>query len=234
MKKVFSKKRGSWNFGGKVVPNFVNHINKSVPLYSQGHELILRLSDFFLKNNSVCYDLGSSTAELLIKLSKFSNKKVKYFGIDAEKDMVSFSKKRITKNKHKNIKIFHKDLKKIKLKKCDLIISYYTIQFIPPRYRQKVINEIYKSLNWGGAFIFFEKIRGPDARFQDILTSLYNDFKSRNGLSIQEISGKEKTLRGVLEPFSEKGNLGLLKRSGFVDITGVAQYLNFKGYLCIK
>ena len=56
----------------------------------------------------------------------------------------------------------------------------------------------------------------------------------KNGLSIQEISGKEKTLRGVLEPFSEKGNLGLLKRSGFVDITGVAQYLNFKGYLCIK
>ena len=234
MRKIFSKKRGSWNFGGRVVPNFVNHINKSVPLYFQGHEIILRLSDFFLKNGSICYDLGSSTAELLIKLSKFSNKKVKFYGIDAEKDMVSFSKKQIKKRKIKNIKIFKSDLKKIRLKKCDLITSYYTIQFIAPKYRQEVINEIYRSLNWGGAFIFFEKIRGPDARFQDILSSLYNDFKASNGLSVQEISGKEKSIRGVLEPFSEKGNLGLLKRAGFEDITGIAQYLNFKGYLCIK
>ena len=115
-----------------------------------------------------------------------------------------------------------------------MIISYYTIQFIAPKYRQEVIDEIYRSLNWGGAFIFFEKIRGPDARFQDILTSLYNDFKAANGLSVQEISGKEKSIRGVLEAFSEKGNLGLLKRGGFEDITGIAQYLNFKGYLCIK
>ena len=93
MRKIFSKKRGSWNFGGRVAPNFVNHINKSVPLYLKGHEIILRLSDFFLKNGSICYDLGSSTAELLIKLSKFSNKKVKFYGIDAERDMISFSKK---------------------------------------------------------------------------------------------------------------------------------------------
>ena len=91
------------------------------------------------------------------------------------------------------------------------------------------------SCNWfGECFIFFEKIRGADARFQDIFTSLYSDFKAKNGLSIKEISGKEKSLRGVLEPFSEKGNLGLLKRSGFVDVIGVIQYLNFKGYLCIK
>lgn len=234
MKKIFSKKRGQWNFSGKVVPNFVSHINKSVPLYSSGHEIILQLSDYFLKNNSVCYDLGSSTAELLIKLSKFSNKKVKYIGIDSEKDMVRFSKKLINKNKIKNIQILHKNLNKVNFKKSDLIISYYTIQFIPPKFRQQLINKIYKSLNWGGAFIFFEKIRGADARFQDIFTALYNDFKSKNGLSIKEIVGKEKSLRGVLEPFSEKGNLGLLKRSGFVDVIGIVQYLNFRGYLCIK
>ena len=27
------------------------------------------------------------------------------------------------------------------------------MQFIPPRFRQEIINKIYKSLNWGGAFI---------------------------------------------------------------------------------
>ena len=38
----------------------------------------------------------------------------------------------------------------------------------------------------------------------------------------------------VMEPFSEKGNIDMLKRSGFVDISGVFQYLCFRGYLCIK
>jgi len=234
MVKEILKKRGNWDFKGSVVRNFKQHINQSVPLYSKGHEIILALSDFFLKNNSVCYDLGSSTGELLIKLSKYTNKKVKFFGVDIEKDMVKYSLKKIKQSKSKNIKILNQDLRKIKLKRTDLIICYYTVQFINPEYRQQIINKIYRSLNWGGAFIFFEKIRGADARFQDIFTSIYNDFKESNGLSIQEIFNKQKSLRGVLEPFSEKGNLSILSRAGFKDIASIVQYINFKGYICIK
>ena len=118
--------------------------------------------------------------------------------------------------------------------KSDLILSYYTIQFIPPRHRQTIINKIYKSLNWGGAFIMFEKIRANDARFQDIFSIIYNDFKLKNGYSPDEIINKTKSLKGVLEPFSDFGNLGLLKRSGFKDIIPIFQWMNFKGYLSIK
>ena len=103
-----------------------------------------------------------------------------------------------------------------------------------PKYRQLVLNKIYKSLNWGGAFFLFEKIRGSDARFQDMYTNLYHDFKQSNGFSIKQIDEKAKSLRGVLEPFSEKGNLDLLKRAGFIDVCGIFQYLCFRGYLCIK
>ena len=37
------------------------------------------------------------------------------------------------------------------------------------KFRQKLIDKLYNSLNWGGGLILFEKIRGNDARFQDIL-----------------------------------------------------------------
>ena len=67
---------------GKVVPNFDNHINLSVPLYKEGHELIIKLSDFFLKDRSNCYDLGCSTGNLLFKIKNFTNKKVNFFGVD--------------------------------------------------------------------------------------------------------------------------------------------------------
>ena len=112
--------------------------------------------------------------------------------------------------------------------------SVYTIQFIPPSQRQIIYNKIYKSLNWGGAFFLFEKVRGPDARFQDILTGTYNDYKLEAGYNYEEIASKTQSLRGVLEPFSTKGNLGLLKRSGFKDIIVIFKYICFEGYLAIK
>ena len=115
-----------------------------------------------------------------------------------------------------------------------MIISCYTIQFIEPKFRQNVIDKIYKSLNWGGAFVIFEKIRASDPRFQDIFTQLYLDFKLKKKFTEKEIINKSRSLKGVLEPFSEFGNLGLLKRAGFVDIVPIMQWMSFKGFLCIK
>ena len=166
----------NWKFSGKVVKYFDEHILKSVPLYYEGHNLICSISDHFLQNDSIVYDLGCSTGTLIKKLNeRHSEKKIYFNGVEIEKDMVDKAKKL---NKEKNVKILKKNLQNLKLRKNDFIICYYTIQFIPPRIRQKVINKIYESLNWGGAFLFFEKVRGPDARFQDILTGVYNEFIS--------------------------------------------------------
>ncbi len=80
----------------------------------------------------------------------------------------------------------------------------------------------------------FEKIRASDARFQDIFTLTYNDFKLKNNFSPEEIINKSKSLKGILEPFSDYGKTSLIKRAGFEDFIPIFQWLNFKGYLCIK
>ena len=160
---------------------------------------------------------------------------INFYGIDIIKEMISQAKKENRKTKTSNkINYINKDFLKMKIKKCDLILSYYTIQFMPPRYRQTLINKIYNSLNWGGGFIMFEKIRASDARFQDIFTLTYNDFKLKNNFSPAEIIYKSKSLKGVMEPFSDYGNTSLIKRAGFKDYIPVFQWLCFKGYLCIK
>ncbi len=225
-------KTGAWSFGGKIPNKFEKHIAKSVPLYLEGHQIIVRLSDYFLKDDSVCYDIGCSTGNLLNKINKHTNKKkIKLYGIEKEKSMYKYAHSKI---KEKNIKFINKDFGSIITKKSDLIISYYTIQFINPSIRQNILTKIFKTLNWGGAFIMFEKIRGNDARFDNILNSLYLDFKEDNKLSVKDILLKSKSLRGVLEPFSDSGNLGLIKRAGFKDVQTIMQSLCFKGYLCIK
>jgi tRNA (cmo5U34)-methyltransferase len=222
-----------WNFGQGAAQQFDVHVSKSVPLYNQGHDLICRISDFFLSDNSVCYDIGCSTGTLLQKLASHNaGKKVEYYGIEIEPDMVSLAQKKC--DDADNISIVCDDILNLELKKADLIISYYTIQFTKPRIRQLIFNKIYEALNWGGALLLFEKVRGADARFQDISSALYIDYKLEQGYTEEQILNKSRSLKGVLEPFSTQGNLNLMSRAGFVDIATVMKYVCFEGFMAIK
>lgn len=236
MKKNYkiNKKNANWNFKGKVYKNFDEHVNKSVPLYQETHELFLKISDFFLQDNSKIVDIGCSTGKFINNMYKKhgnNEKKISFVGIDNVKEMIEFCKK---KNSKKKINFKNIDINKYKFKNCSIIASFYTIQFISPKDRQVLINKIFKGLNWGGAFFFIEKVRGSDARFQDIMNQSYIDFKIDNGFSADEILSKSRSLKSVLEPFSSKGNIDLLKRAGFKDILTVFKYLSFEGFLAIK
>ena len=115
-----------------------------------------------------------------------------------------------------------------------MVLSYYTMQFINPIVRQELFNKVYESLEWGGAFILFEKVRAPDARFQDIAAQLYIEFKLDQKFNEIEVLGKQRSLKGVLEPFSTQGNMDLLKRAGFVDMMTIMKSICFEGFLAIK
>ncbi|MGZ2749381.1 methyltransferase domain-containing protein [Burkholderia stagnalis] len=224
----------SWTFTGNVADTFVDHVRRSVPYYDAGHDLVCQLSDFFCHGDSVCYEIGVSTGQLLRRLAEHHASKpgIKWVGIDPVESMIAKARQHCVEVP--NIALEVGDARLYDFEQSDLIVSFYCIQFIPPKDRQDVFNRIYERLNWGGAFILFEKVRAPDARFQDMVVSLYNDYKRREGFSADEILNKTASLKSVLEPFSTEGNLGLLKRAGFVDVTTVMKYLCFEGFLAIK
>lgn len=226
--------RGSWSFGGDVAKTFVSHVEKSVPLYHEGHDLICDVSDYFCIPNSRGYELGTSTGQLIRKLADHHKHKnnVNWVGVDSEQPMIDEAKS-LSKD-YDNIEYHCENILIHPIEDADFIVSYYVIQFVPPRYRQELINKIYQGLNWGGAFVWFEKVRGPDARFQDIATSMYNRFKMRQGFDAEEIINKSESLKGVMEPFSTQGNIDLLKRAGFKDISSLFKYVCFEGFIAIK
>lgn len=228
--------RALWSFGGDVAKNFDVHLSKSVPGYSEGHEIILSLSDFFTtKENSKIVDIGSSTGNLLLKVAqRHKNKNIKFIGIDPINEMCSFARDKVI-NKNLSIEFICDDFMNIeKMENVSVFISYYTMQFIHTSVRQQYIDKIYNCLDWGGALFLFEKIRSPDARFQDYMNQVYNDFKLRNGFNIEEIYKKSESIRGVLEPFSEKGNIDLFRRAGFKDFMTIYHNICFRGWLLIK
>lgn len=226
--------RAQWTFDGNVADTFVDHVRQSVPFYDAGHELIASISDYFVRDDSVAYEVGTSTGQLLRLLAEHHGHKpgARWIGIDAVEPMIA--KARAHCAGLPNVELVVADALTFDYEKADFFVAYYCVQFIQPRHRQDLINRIYERLHWGGAFLMFEKVRGPDARFQDMSVAIYNDFKSKNGFSADEILNKTASLKGVLEPFSTEGNLGLLRRAGFTDIMSVMKWVCFEGFLAIK
>jgi len=226
--------RSNWSFDGDTPNHFVSHLRRSVPLYDLGHELTCQLSDFFVHSDSTCYEIGVSTGQLIRKLADYNAHKqgVRWVGMDTVGNMVARAREHTAG--YDNIDLLVDDATTFEFSKTDFFVSYYCVQFIPPRLRQPLFDKIYESLNWGGALVLFEKVRAPDARFQDIAVALYDDFKRGQGFDDSEILGKTRSLRGVLEPYTSEANREYLARAGFRDIVSVMKYVCFEGFLAIK
>ena len=65
-------------------------------------------------------------------------------------------------------------------------------------------------------------------------THVYNEYKLKKGYKPEEIFEKSRSLAGVLEPFSENGNIDIFKRAGFKDIQCIYRNISFNGWICIK
>ena len=222
---------GTWFFGGNTPKSFNEHVRKSVPYYLDGHDLTLAMSNYFVQPDSVGYEIGSSTGVLTRKLAEHYPSS-RWVGLDITEEMVDEARK--SSSDLNNVSFEHISAADYDFEPSDFIVSYYTMQFVRPRQRQLFVDKIYNALNWGGAFVVFEKVRAPDARFQDLMSGIYVDYKLDQGYTANEIIGKSKSLKGVMEPFSTQGNLDLFKRAGFIDVMSVFKYICFEGFLCVK
>ena len=221
----------NWTF--EVAPqDFDCHIRKSIPFYDQCHGLIAQISDYFLPPKAMVYDIGSTTGALVnLILARHPDKDFSIKGLDVVERMVSYANENCTDNR---ASFECMNAMEYDFKPANLFILNYTLQFIHPRVRIDLLHKIYQNLEWGGGLLIFEKVRAPDARFQDYMTQIYTDFKLENGFTAEQVINKQKSLKGVLEPFSEQGNLKLLTEVGFKDVVTVFKWVSFQGWLAIK
>lgn len=148
--------RSAWSFGGAVPETFEEHVRRSVPGYDTGHEIILQVSDFFVHDSSMCYEIGASKGKLISALAERHESRGSWIGLDIERSMVKFAGRR---HKGSSAQFALADACQYNYQSCDLIIAYYTVQFVRPHQRQALINSLYGALNWGGALLMFEKVR---------------------------------------------------------------------------
>ena len=158
-------------------------------------------------------------------------------GIEIEK---SFSESMAQTKKHvsefhpdSKLEFVEDDIRTYEFKNCSLVTSLFTLQFLPVKDRSSMIEKIYKGLNKGGCFIFAEKIVCSDARFQEMLTFNYYDYKSTHFTS-DEILDKEQKLRSMLKPNTWAEINFMLRDAGFKLVQPFWMDHMFVGAVAIK
>jgi len=221
-----------FEFDSEVANVFDDMIDRSVPFYKENLSLSINIIKHYLKDNYKVLDLGSSTGTFLINLAKLNNT-FNLIGIDNASAMVE---KATTKAKAfgVNITFEEADFINYNFGKNNLISANYTIQFIRPIKREKLISKIYNSLEDNGIFLMSEKLISEDKKLNKILIDEYYNYKKTKGYSEYEIAKKREALENVLIPYSENENKDMLLNAGFKHVEVIFRWCNFATFLAVK
>lgn len=222
----------TWRFA-QAAQNFDEHIAQSVPYCQEQRAYIASLARFFLHEGALAYELGVSTGRTAqAVLSRVQGRNLRYVGIDLEAEMVAQARANLAEDKR--FSAVAGDVQNFPYEPSALVISYYTLQFLPPGQRPNLLRRLYENLEPGGALVLYEKTLGADSRVQDAFAQIYHEFKTAQGLGADAILNKERALQGVARPWTLEDNRAELQRAGFDAVEIVFRAYCFAGFLALK
>lgn len=225
-------KRSSWAFNQQVTDEFEQHVRKSLPFYDRLQDMVVSISDYFVSDHEVVYDLGCATGETISRMQKrHPHKSLRYVGLDSSSSMIEKANLVLNSSSVQCQTATLEDY--LFPTKSPFIVSLLTLHFLPIHKRKIVLERIYDTLHAGGCFILAEKTHSESPVMQNMWSHLHYDDKLQQGFTHQEVLEKEQSIRGVLIPMSIKENIMLLESIGFhVDI--FFKEWNFVGFVAIK
>ncbi len=232
--KVFTKPiKKQFEFDEEVAAVFDDMLERSVPFYKESQ----KITEFFalknLKEDSILYDLGCSTASLLLNIHRSLDVNARLIGLDNSEAMLTQAKRKCEAYGAK-IDVLNADILEYDYQEADVFISNYTLQFIRPLVREELVKKIATSLKKEGVFIFSEKVISHQSKLNKDLIECYYDFKKEQGYSEYEIMQKREALENVLVPYSEEENIKMALNCGFSHCEVVFRWANFCTFIAIK
>lgn len=221
-----------FDFGEHVV-GFDDHIAKSIPNLCQFERDCEVLSKRFIQPRSRVVDIGCSTGRLLAGLRDYNEglgRDVQYLGIDREPQF----KQHWDIRAREDLRFEVADVQQFDgFEGGSLVLSMFTVQFLPERDKLGVLKRIRDGLLPGGALIIAEKILAKTGRIQDALAYPYYDKKLKY-FSEKEILDKERRLRGQMTPWYEDELKRNLRRAGFKEVELMWANFPFAAMLALK
>ncbi len=223
-------------FDERVAQVFDDMLDRSIPFYREVIHSISRILDATLEDKSQIVDLGCSTGSTLLQLSTLLEKrKFKYIGIDNSSSMLNKAcLKAELFSKQKHLHFSKEDIMNMKRPGTSAFILNYTLQFIRPINREKVLRQILHNLIPGGICILSEKTISHSPGLNRKFINIYHSFKKEKGYSELEIAKKREALENILIPCSLEENKKMLRSAGFAEVETFFQWFNFVSFVAIK
>ena len=222
-----------FEFDEAVASVFDDMLHRSVPFYETVQALIVSLIQKRQKEHMRVLDLGSSTAGFLLALHRALEVNADLEGIDNSEAMIERARKK-AQAYGASIRCTHADMLTFPIEARDVIVANYTLQFIRPMARPKLIRRIYEGLREGGVFFFSEKVVFDSKRLDKEIIDIYYDFKKHQGYSEYEIAQKREALENVLIPFTIEENKQMCMEAGFKSVETIFQWANFVTFIAEK
>ncbi len=218
-----------FNFDDKVANVFEDMLKRSIPGYSAIISAVGMLTKLHSQPNSNYYDLGSSLgASALAMRRNIQHPNCRVIAVDNSEAMVNRSRDIIgMDNSPTPIDIYCDDIRTFEIKNATVVVLNYTLQFISPKNRDRIIQNVFDGMKEGGILILSEKIKFEDAELNERQIARFHNFKKLNGYSNLEISKKKDALENVLIPDSIETHKKRLFTAGFKVADVWHQAFNF-------
>lgn len=226
-----------FTFNQEVARVFDDMVSRSVPFYNDLQEAFVSLSLSFVKPGTGVYDLGCSTCTTLCEIAKnIDDPSVSYVGIDNSESMLNKAQEKLSsKGVLARCELRVQDLNEpIQIENASVVYLNWTLQFVRPLNRDRLIRTIFNGLVHGGILIIAEKVLASDSLLNRLYINYYYKYKRKQRYSDTEITKKREALENVLIPYQVDENIDLLKRGGFATVDIFFRWLNWAAYLALK
>lgn len=231
-----------FEFDQNVASVFEDMINRSVPGYATIVHNLQHFAARFVQANTQCYDLGCSLGASTLAMRKGidGKKNTHIVSVDTSKDMLKRAKgyiendASITDTSITPVEFKHDDIRNIHIENASMVVLNFTLQFIPPEDRERLLSNIYAGMNQGACLILSEKVRFDDVKVQETMTEIHHQFKREQGYSDLEISQKRDAIENIMKLESSHLHTQRLESIGFSHISPWYQNTAFCSFLAIK
>lgn len=229
-------KLGDWTFDERVAEVFPDMIQRSVPGYSNIISMIGMLAERFVQPDSKVYDLGCSLGAATLSMRRSIRVPgCEIIAVDNSSAMVERCRRHIDAFRAETpVNVIEADILDVELNNASMVVLNFTLQFLQPDDRQRLLNQVYKGMRPGAALVLSEKFSFEDKQVGDLLFNMHHDFKRANGYSELEISQKRSMLENVMLTDSVETHKSRLYQAGFEHAEVWFQCFNFGSLIALK
>jgi tRNA (cmo5U34)-methyltransferase len=230
-----------FEFNEGVAKVFDDMASRSIPYYRVVEEMSADLVLRFYQPGSRIYDLGCSTGTTLEIICRRAEeegvKHMEILGMDSSSAMCVRARERLkgyTGKEDFSVEVKEYDVVEASFPRASAVILNYTLQFVPPFYRRRLLKRIYDDLLAEGIVIVSDKTLQSRPEVSRVFSDSYYRFKRAMGYSELEISRKREALENVLIPYRVEEERELLLEAGFNSVDLFFTWYNFSSFLCVK